>query len=86
MLSNTYFVIVVVLLQLAQVNTVLALTTTNDATCSRLTNTVPEALSVNENRCLRGYIFHYIEGATLITCGLRYCNFDPFKAFVHKLK
>jgi len=58
--------IVVGLLQLTE-----GTTTTNDGTCSRLTNTVPEVLSVNENKFLRGYIFHYIEGATLITCGLR---------------
>jgi len=42
----------------------------NAHTCTRVTE--PKVLHVNENKYLRGYVFHYLEGASLIDCGLRY--------------
>ena len=39
-------------------------------TCTRVTE--PKVLPENENKYLRGYVFHYLERATVTTCGLRY--------------
>ena len=70
-LLKLYFVFVTIMSNvtcpLAQEN---AVSTTNNAlSCARVK--APKVLSVNENKYLRGYVFHFIEEASLITCGLR---------------